>query len=55
MRSDVSYVECAAVLFIAVVNEDNKNKTYQLIECTFKSSLLEKQARTYTKDAFAMF
>ena len=55
MRTNVSQVACAVVLFIAVLNEDNKNKTYQLIECTFKSSLLEKQAREYTKDAFAMF
>ena len=48
IRTNISQVACAVVLFIIVINEDNK-KAYKLIGCASKSSLPKKRARTYTK------
>ena len=55
MRTDASQVACAAVLFMVVVDEDNK-KTYKLIGCASKK--FSAQATSWDihkKEAYAMF
>ena len=54
MRTDASKVACAAVLFMVVVDEENK-KTYKLIACASKK--FSAQAASWDihkKEAFAM-